>query len=87
MEATVNSLIASDQDPIFGKSFAWSPHGYGYHIMPKDEPTYIITEEALDHLKGGHVISRAKLTKLQQIVRIKGKPGSGAPAEIRLSHL
>lgn len=77
-----------DLDPIFGVTYHSFETSQGVMVMPKQEPRYLLTDEAVSKLNEGHEISDSKRRKLQQIVRIKHKHDPiGAQAEIKLSHL
>lgn len=74
-------------DPIFGVHYSVFETTEGLIVMPRREPRYVLTDEAVLKLNEGHEISDAKRRKLQQIIRIKHKHDLMGRVEIKLSHL
>ena len=69
--------LDTDKDPIFGEDYttSWGAHIDHNEVTPAKNPRYNLSNAAVYAINCGHKPSRAKLTKLQQIIRFKASKG------------
>jgi hypothetical protein len=76
--------LDTDKDPIFGEDYStsWGAHIDHNEVKPAKNPPYNLANAAVYAINCGHQPTRAKLAKLQQIIRFKATRGETVLVDI-----